>query len=81
MDKHIFIFVQEVDHVGYVSQAFEAASLSHFAEILRSDILKDSDVSLHWVVACSKTSELACSYCWSCADFVPDIYSFLIAFE
>ncbi|XP_021753127.1 uncharacterized protein LOC110718576 isoform X2 [Chenopodium quinoa] len=33
----------EVDHVGYVRQAFESSSLSIFMEILRSDVLKDSD--------------------------------------
>ncbi|XP_056698928.1 uncharacterized protein [Spinacia oleracea] len=33
----------EVDHVGYVRQAFESASLSIFMDILRSDVLKDSD--------------------------------------
>ncbi|KAK9287536.1 hypothetical protein L1049_015957 [Liquidambar formosana] len=35
--------LMEIDHVGYVRQAFEAASLSYFLEILQSDILKDSD--------------------------------------
>lgn len=35
--------LMEIDHVGYVRQAFEAASLSLFLEILRSDLLKDSD--------------------------------------
>lgn len=39
-----FVF-QDIDHVGYVRQAFEAASLSYFLELLQSDILKDSDVS------------------------------------
>ncbi|RVW96539.1 hypothetical protein CK203_020299 [Vitis vinifera] len=33
----------DIDHVGYVRQAFEAASLSYFLELLQSDILKDSD--------------------------------------
>ncbi|XP_021286367.1 uncharacterized protein LOC110418076, partial [Herrania umbratica] len=33
----------EIDHVGYVRQAFEASSLSYFLEILQSDILKESD--------------------------------------
>ena len=51
MDEHIFSFVQEIDHVGYVRQAFEADSLSLFLEILQSDVLKDSDVSLYSVVA------------------------------
>ncbi|XP_031130365.1 uncharacterized protein LOC116032104 [Ipomoea triloba] len=36
--------LMEIDHIGYVRQAFEAASLSYFLEILESDILKeDSD--------------------------------------
>ncbi|XP_071723037.1 uncharacterized protein [Rutidosis leptorrhynchoides] len=33
----------EIDHVGYARQAFEAASLNCFLEILQSDILKESD--------------------------------------
>ncbi|CBI37915.3 unnamed protein product, partial [Vitis vinifera] len=35
--------LMDIDHVGYVRQAFEAASLSYFLELLQSDILKDSD--------------------------------------
>ncbi|KAL8137142.1 hypothetical protein V2J09_003143 [Rumex salicifolius] len=35
--------VMDVDHVGYVRQAFEAGSMSYFLEILQSDVLKDSD--------------------------------------
>lgn len=35
--------LMEIDHVGYVRQAFEVSSLSYFLEILQSDILKDSD--------------------------------------
>ncbi|KAB1207586.1 hypothetical protein CJ030_MR7G022888 [Morella rubra] len=35
--------LMEIDHVGYVRQAFEAASLNYFLEILQSDILKESD--------------------------------------
>ncbi|GMY05517.1 nucleoporin like [Fagus crenata] len=35
--------LMEIDHVGYVRQAFEAASLSYFLEIVQSDILKESD--------------------------------------
>lgn len=35
--------LMEIDHVGYVRQAFESASLSLFLEILQSDVLKDSD--------------------------------------
>ncbi|KAL3843385.1 hypothetical protein ACJIZ3_000788 [Penstemon smallii] len=33
----------EIDHIGYVRQAFEASSLDYFLEILQSDTLKDSD--------------------------------------
>lgn len=33
----------EIDHVGYVRQAFEAASLNCFFEILQSDLLKETD--------------------------------------
>ncbi|XP_074312975.1 uncharacterized protein LOC141648320 isoform X2 [Silene latifolia] len=42
-EKEEFNELMEIDHVGYVRQAFESASLSHFLEILRSDVLKDSD--------------------------------------
>ncbi|KAK3195082.1 hypothetical protein Dsin_026392 [Dipteronia sinensis] len=35
--------LMEIDHVGYVRQAFEAASLSYFLEILHSDLLEESD--------------------------------------
>ncbi|KAK6240816.1 hypothetical protein QQP08_007669 [Theobroma cacao] len=35
--------LMEIDHVGYVRQAFEASSLGYFLEILQSDILKESD--------------------------------------
>ncbi|XP_058213125.1 uncharacterized protein LOC131325082 isoform X1 [Rhododendron vialii] len=35
--------LMDIDHVGYVRQAFEVSSLSYFLEILQSDILKDSD--------------------------------------
>lgn len=35
--------LMEIDHVGYVRQAFEAASLNYFLEIVQSDILKESD--------------------------------------
>lgn len=40
-----FEFSQEIDHVSYVRQAFEAGSLSHLVDILQSNVLKDSDVS------------------------------------
>ncbi|KAI3446215.1 hypothetical protein Pfo_002880 [Paulownia fortunei] len=35
--------LMEIDHVGYVRQAFEASSLGYFLEILQSDTLKYSD--------------------------------------
>ncbi|XP_038706390.1 uncharacterized protein LOC120001936 isoform X2 [Tripterygium wilfordii] len=35
--------LMEFDHVGYVRQAFEAASLSRFLEILQSELLTASD--------------------------------------
>ncbi|GMY05519.1 nucleoporin like [Fagus crenata] len=35
--------LMEIDHVGYVRQAFGAASLYYFLEIVQSDILKESD--------------------------------------
>nr|DAD40324.1 TPA_asm: hypothetical protein HUJ06_014647 [Nelumbo nucifera] len=35
--------LMEIDHAGYVRQAFEAAPLNYFLEILENDILKDSD--------------------------------------
>ncbi|XP_010555238.1 PREDICTED: uncharacterized protein LOC104824773 isoform X2 [Tarenaya hassleriana] len=35
--------LMEINHVGYVHQAFEAASLSCFLEILQSNVLKESD--------------------------------------
>ncbi|GMH23663.1 hypothetical protein Nepgr_025506 [Nepenthes gracilis] len=35
--------LMEIDHVGYVHQAFEADSLSYFLGVLRSDLVKDSD--------------------------------------
>ncbi|KFK30471.1 hypothetical protein AALP_AA7G265400 [Arabis alpina] len=36
-------FLMEIDHVSYVHQAFEAASLSYFLEILQSNVLNDFD--------------------------------------
>lgn len=36
---------QDIDHVGYLHQAFESASLGYFIEILDSDLLKEIDVS------------------------------------
>ncbi|BFG42271.1 hypothetical protein CerSpe_285450 [Prunus speciosa] len=35
--------VMEIDHDGYVRQAFEAASLTYLVEFLQSDVLKESD--------------------------------------
>lgn len=43
--KKFSIFFQEIDHVGYVRQAFEAAPLNYIIEILHNDILRESDVS------------------------------------
>lgn len=40
-----FLDNQEIDHVSYVHQAFEAASLSYFLEVLQSNVLNDFDVS------------------------------------
>ncbi|KAL0739663.1 hypothetical protein Bca4012_015873 [Brassica carinata] len=36
-------FLMEIDHVSYVHQAFEAASLSYFFEVLQSNVLNDFD--------------------------------------
>ncbi|KAL7002582.1 hypothetical protein U1Q18_003734 [Sarracenia purpurea var. burkii] len=35
--------LMDIDHTGYVRQAFEASSLSYFIEILQSDVVNDSD--------------------------------------
>ncbi|XP_055961923.1 uncharacterized protein LOC126683413 isoform X2 [Mercurialis annua] len=35
--------LMEIDHVGYLRQAFESASLNYFVDILDSDLLKESD--------------------------------------
>ncbi|XP_070662722.1 uncharacterized protein [Malus domestica] len=35
--------LMEIDHVGYVRQAFEAALLNYCVEILQSDVLKEPD--------------------------------------
>ena len=53
-----FLCLQDVDHIGYVRQAFEARSLHYFLEILQCDILKDYDVSYSFLgcykyVSCS----------------------------
>ncbi|XP_062104942.1 uncharacterized protein LOC133816499 isoform X2 [Humulus lupulus] len=47
----------EIDHISYVRQAFEAASLRFFLEILESDLLNESDESL-------------CSQFWDRESFV-----------
>lgn len=41
---HILNLFQEIDHIGYVRQAFEAGSLSFFLEIIENDVLRDFDV-------------------------------------
>ncbi|CAA0807688.1 Protein of unknown function (DUF3414 [Striga hermonthica] len=42
-EKEKNVLLMEIDHVGYVRQAFEASSLEYFLEILQSDTLKYSD--------------------------------------
>ncbi|GFP89006.1 nucleoporin nup188 homolog [Phtheirospermum japonicum] len=42
-EKEENMLLMELDHVGYVRQAFEASSLEYFLEILQSDTLKYSD--------------------------------------
>ncbi|XP_042495006.1 uncharacterized protein LOC122074223 [Macadamia integrifolia] len=42
-DKQDGNMLTDIDHVGYVRQAFEAAPLNYFLEILQSDNLMDSD--------------------------------------
>lgn len=44
VDPVSFLCIQEIDHIGYVRQAFEAGSLQYCVEILQCDILKDYDV-------------------------------------
>lgn len=39
-----FLCIQEIDHISYVRQAFEAGSLRYCLEILECDILKEYDV-------------------------------------
>lgn len=41
----VLMLSQEIDHIGYVRQAFEAGSLTSFLEIIENDILRDFDVS------------------------------------
>ncbi|KAJ8530973.1 hypothetical protein K7X08_025704 [Anisodus acutangulus] len=38
--------LMEIDHIGYVRQAFEAGSLSSFLEIIENGILRDFDVPI-----------------------------------
>ncbi|KAL4585015.1 hypothetical protein LXL04_009628 [Taraxacum kok-saghyz] len=42
-DKQEHNILMEIDHAGYVRQAFGAASLTYFDEILHSNLLKDSE--------------------------------------
>ncbi|OVA06310.1 hypothetical protein BVC80_8889g25 [Macleaya cordata] len=42
-EKQECSFLADMDHVGYVRQAFEAAPLNYLLEILQNDLLKDSD--------------------------------------
>ncbi|KAF5204493.1 nucleoporin [Thalictrum thalictroides] len=42
-EKQDPIVLMDIDHVGYVRQAFKAESLSYILKILESDVLKDSD--------------------------------------
>ncbi|KAF3639071.1 hypothetical protein FXO38_22874 [Capsicum annuum] len=39
----VLMLSQEIDHIGYVRQAFEAGSLTSFLEIIENDILRDFD--------------------------------------
>lgn len=49
VDPLSFLCIQEIDHIGYVRQAFEAGSLRYCLEILQCDILKDHDVRLSYL--------------------------------
>lgn len=56
--RFYFLCLQDIDHIGYVRQAFEARSLHYCLEILQGDILKDYDVSYSFLgsykyVSCS----------------------------
>ncbi|XP_062107165.1 uncharacterized protein LOC133818354 isoform X3 [Humulus lupulus] len=55
----------EIDHISYVRQAFEAASLRFFLEILESDLLNESDESL-------------CSQFWDRESFVDGLIRCLL---
>ncbi|KAL0334623.1 UNVERIFIED_CONTAM: hypothetical protein Sradi_4674200 [Sesamum radiatum] len=56
--------LMEIDHIGYVRQAFQASSLGYFLEILQSDTLKDSDgpVAGYWSVLRTFISAFIASY-------------------
>lgn len=41
-----FVSFQEIDHIAYLCQAFEASPFNYVLGILCSDAFKDSDVSL-----------------------------------
>lgn len=49
--RFYFLCLQDIDHIGYVRQAFEAGSLHYCLKILQCDILKDYDVS-HSFLGC-----------------------------
>ncbi|CAB80539.1 putative protein [Arabidopsis thaliana] len=57
-------FLMDIDHVSYVHQAFEAASLSYFLEILQSNLLNDFDgpISGHRSVVRTFISAFIASY-------------------
>lgn len=44
VDPLSFLHFQEIDHIGYVRQAFEDGSLQYCLDILQCDILKEYDV-------------------------------------
>jgi nuclear pore complex protein Nup188 len=56
--------MKDIDHVSYVHQAFEAASLSYFLEILQSNLLNDFDgpISGHRSVVRTFISAFIASY-------------------
>ena len=59
--KTHFVSFQEIDHIAYLRQAFEAAPFNYILEILRSDAFRESDVSLLYIVSpnCHLPSDLA----------------------
>ena len=46
----LFVRDQEIDHVGYVRQAFDSAAFNYFLDILHSDLLKESEVCCLYLV-------------------------------